>query len=44
MAHRNDDIEPGWGGLAILLAPLRWYFQVRVWIHNRLHPDDPEAL
>lgn len=40
----DDDAEPGWGGLAILLWPVRVYFRVKVWIHNRLHPDDPEHL
>jgi hypothetical protein len=40
----DDDLEPGWGGLAILLWPVRAYFAVKVWIHNRLHPDEPEHL
>jgi hypothetical protein len=37
----DDDLEPGWGGLAILLWPILVYQKVRIWIHNRLHPSDP---
>ncbi len=40
----NDDLEPGWGGLAILLWPVQAFLQVKVWIHNFLHPDDPQHV
>jgi hypothetical protein len=40
----DDDLEPGWTGLAILLWPVRAFLKVKVWIHNRLHPDEPEKL
>lgn len=41
---KPEDYEPGWGGLAILLWPIRAYMKIEVWIHNRLHPDDPQKL
>jgi hypothetical protein len=44
MSGNNDDLEPGWNGLGILLWPVAAFFKVKVWIHNKLHPDKPEAL
>jgi hypothetical protein len=40
MSNNHDDYEPGWGGLSILLLPVIAYWEVKVWIHNRLHPND----
>jgi len=44
-SDENDrDAEPGWSGLSKLLWPIRAYWQVKVWIHNKLHPDDPQQI
>jgi hypothetical protein len=40
----NQDEDDAWAGVAMFLWPIRAYEQLKVWIHNHLHPDDPEAL
>lgn len=41
----DPDLEPGgWGGLAILGPVLLLVAKARVWLHNKLHPDDQETL
>ena len=45
MTDDDDQAEDdAWQGLAILLWPILVYEKIKVWIHNRLHPDDPEQL
>lgn len=40
----DNNTEPGWGALAVLLWPVSKLMELKVWLHNRIHPDDPEAL
>lgn len=40
----DNGTEPGWGGLSILLWPVYKFMQLKVWLHNKIHPDDPEVL
>ena len=42
--NNKDDAEPGWGGLAILLWPIEAYWKVKVWLHNKRHPDNPWTM
>lgn len=40
----DQDIEPGWGGMAILLWPIRFYYEIKVWLHDKRHPDQSEEI
>lgn len=40
----SDNNESGWGVLSLLLWPVGKFMQLKVWLHNKIHPDDPEAL
>lgn len=40
----GDGEDSAWNGLAILLWPVLMFMRVKVWIHNRLHPNDPEQM
>ncbi len=44
MSDDNENEDSAWDGLAILLWPVLTYWKIRTWIHNRLHPNDPEEL
>lgn len=37
----DDDLEPGWAGLSILLWPAMKFMQIKSWFHKKLHPEDP---
>lgn len=39
-----DDEDSGFNALAWLLWPLMAVEKVRVWWHNKAHPDKPEEL
>ncbi len=40
----KDGEDQAWDGLAKLLAPVLWFLKLKVWIHNKRHPDDPQEL
>lgn len=40
----NGSNESGWDTLAVLLWPVLKFMDLKVWLHNKIHPDDPEAL
>jgi hypothetical protein len=40
----GDGEDQAWNGMAVLLWPVLAYWKVKVWVHNLLHPDDPQQL
>jgi hypothetical protein len=38
------DEDSGFDGLAILLWPVLAVMRLKVWLHNKIHPDNLEEL
>lgn len=38
----NDDQEPGWGALSVLLWPISAYVALKQWLRHQLHRDQED--